>query len=562
MKTLRSALALTLAAPLSAQAPEMVLRIGDAVPGAGAITDIERVHVAGGGSWRAQVRTNDPVAHTVLLAPAYVDVTTGSALASLGGGVVSGLRAGSWDLFTIPTWIADVSGASFAQALMFGTGVQFQSGAAATTYTTQFPVGSTWRSFDELYYTPNNPAYLMRGSIDDPLGGKPDLSFAAVAWHGGSIGALSHVDVIALESELAPGLARTIEHVRSESGRAQLDLWGGRVLWSCDLDGSTLDDGCVFLTVAGPVHTTTLLAREGSPSPVAGRTWGALEDISVFVNGQGKWALRAQLDASDPSNDEVLVRDGAVFAREGEVHAATSPWPIESLGAVRPWIDDHGAMLWFARWNDPATPGADEALFLGDLELVRTGATSVAGLQLVDIESGPDSASLELIQGEQVVFVGSLSDGTRGLLRVDLDEVQAYCTAKWNSAGCLPLLSWGGFHPSASSQLPFLISGAGLLPHQPCVLFYGKDGQAAIPLGGGLLCVAPPLWRLPAASTGGTILCSGKFSIDFNDWIQSGADPFLQAGQRVYAQLWQRDPGFAPPLDVGLTNALRFAIAP
>ena len=33
-------------------------------------------------------------------------------------------------------------------------------------------------------------------------------------------------------------------------------------------------------------------------------------------------------------------------------------------------------------------------------------------------------------------------------------------------------------------------------------------------------------------------------------------------GETYYAQYWSRDPGFAPPDDIGLTDALRFTVLP
>lgn len=555
-----AALAPLLAAPLAAQAPELVLRVGDPVPGAGAIVDFERLHVTANGTWSVQVRTDHPLAHTAVLGPWGVDLAVGDTPLSLGGGVVTGLRATSWDLFSIPTSIVDVAGAAFLEAVVYGGGMQFSEGSPATHFGASFPAGSVWRDFDELQFATGNPAYLLRGSIDDVLGGQPDQSFAAVAWHSGSIGALGYVDVIARESELAPGLTRAIESVRAEPGAARLDRSGHQTIWSCDLEGPTADDGCVYLTTSGAVPVHELLAREGSPSPVAGRNWGALEDVSTFA-GAGGWTLRAHL-GGDPADDEVLVHDGDVLAREGRVHPLTAPWPIESLGQCPAWIDALGGVLWFARWDDPTTPGADEALIHGGVVLARTGSTLVGGVPLADIESGPDSLALQLDQGDVVLFLGSLADGARGVLRIDLGAVQSYCTAKTNSLGCPPILGWGGYEPSAGSGLPFNLFAQLLVPNQPGLILYGKEGPAALPFGGGLLCVDAPLWRIAAGSTGGSSGCTGKILYDFNAWIAGGADPDLQPGQRVYLQMWHRDPGFAPPNDVGLTSALSFAIGP
>jgi hypothetical protein len=54
--------------------------------------------------------------------------------------------------------------------------------------------------------------------------------------------------------------------------------------------------------------------------------------------------------------------------------------------------------------------------------------------------------------------------------------------------------------------------------------------------------------------------CSGTYGIDFNAHIQSGIDPALVAGATVYTQWWGRDPGFLPPCNTMLSDALKFLI--
>jgi len=54
--------------------------------------------------------------------------------------------------------------------------------------------------------------------------------------------------------------------------------------------------------------------------------------------------------------------------------------------------------------------------------------------------------------------------------------------------------------------------------------------------------------------------CSGAYSFHFSRSYMLAVA--LQAGDTLYAQYWSRDPGFAPPDDVGLTDAIQFTIAP
>ena len=550
-----------LAGAASAQSPSVVLRVGDAIPGAGKVTDIALVETSSGGSWTALVHSDDPLAHTVLYAWNSAYLKVGDSPASLGGATITSLQSPTWDLFGTPTFIAGLSGGAASQAVLYDGYVQFLTGQSATTHTGQLPAGSTWRRFDELHFAWANPYFLLRGAIDDPAGGMLDRSLAATVSHYYP-GYIADLQVVALEGELAPGLSRSIERVRDGPSRARLSRSGAQVLWSCDLDGSGSDDGCVYSSQMLWPPQATLLAREGSPSPVAGRSWGPLEDIALDLNSSGSWTLRAQLDASDPGNDDVLVQDGLVLAREGEVHPAFAPYTLQSLGQGPGALDDNGRALWYARWDDPSTPGLDEALIQGGIPIVRTGSTSVAGSALVQIESGPRSYAVDPDNGRYVVFVGSLADGTRGMFLLDQGGMQAYCTAKTNSLGFVAQIGWSGQPPSASAGSGFELTAFWLLAHSPAAFFYGTDGPLAQPFHGGTLCVKPPLHRGPRLDSGGTSHASGTARFDFNAWIASGVDPSLVPGQQVHVQLWYRDRGFSAPEDIGLTAGLTFHIGP
>jgi len=135
-----------------------------------------------------------------------------------------------------------------------------------------------------------------------------------------------------------------------------------------------------------------------------------------------------------------------------------------------------------------------------------------------------------------------------------------YCTAKVNSAGCTPAIASSG-SPSASAGSGFVISASQVLSDKSGVLFYSKSGPAALSFLGGVLCAQPPLVRTKLQTSGGSPPCGGSFAVDFNAWIASGVDPALAAGQEVNAQYWSRDPGFAPPNHMSLSDAIEFVIA-
>ncbi len=140
--------------------------------------------------------------------------------------------------------------------------------------------------------------------------------------------------------------------------------------------------------------------------------------------------------------------------------------------------------------------------------------------------------------------------------------VSVYCTAKVNSQFCLPAISASGI-ASLSNSAPLTISASNVLNVKQGLLFYGYGASATV-FQGGFKCVTNPLRRTPAQNSGGSPSgtdCSGTFSFDFNAWIATGADPFVQVlGQQVNAQYWSRDP--QDPFTTNLTDAVQFKICP
>ncbi|MCC6406571.1 MAG: VCBS repeat-containing protein [Planctomycetes bacterium] len=139
-----------------------------------------------------------------------------------------------------------------------------------------------------------------------------------------------------------------------------------------------------------------------------------------------------------------------------------------------------------------------------------------------------------------------------------------YCVAKTTSTGCSPAIASSG-SPSASAGSGFTISASQALNNKNGLLFYGTHGRASAPFQGGTLCVKSPIKRTAVQSSGGNPPpndCSGSFALDFNAYVASGADPALIGGALVDAQYWFRDPGFTPPNNTGLSNALEFTLAP
>ncbi len=162
------------------------------------------------------------------------------------------------------------------------------------------------------------------------------------------------------------------------------------------------------------------------------------------------------------------------------------------------------------------------------------------------------------------------SNQTKDSLRVHMGggtgAWERYCAPKSNSLGCVPAI-WAEGTPSTRNTRPFMIRVTNVLNSKPGIFIYQVNGaQASIPFQGGTLCMTPPgIRRSPVVSSGGypppVYDCTGVWGMDFNAFAAGlgGGNPdpgLLVPGNHYLVQVWGRDPGFAPPNNVALSDAL------
>jgi hypothetical protein len=162
-----------------------------------------------------------------------------------------------------------------------------------------------------------------------------------------------------------------------------------------------------------------------------------------------------------------------------------------------------------------------------------------------------------------------LNDGNpvpdSGWVRVVLSGTplpEIYCTAKTNSAGCVPLIgSYGAASVSIGNNFTFV--AANVLENQHGMLIWSLT-PASIPFGGGTLCLGAQVQRTVGQMAGtaqpGSYPCLGLYTHTFTQayMAQHGFAP----GDDLYAQFWSRDTGFAAPNNLGLTAAMHAVILP
>jgi hypothetical protein len=135
-----------------------------------------------------------------------------------------------------------------------------------------------------------------------------------------------------------------------------------------------------------------------------------------------------------------------------------------------------------------------------------------------------------------------------------------YCTAKTNSQGCVPYISASGPGPCLSVGDDLHIVARNTIEDTSGALIWSLS-QASTPFAGGTLCIGPAstiLTTRKADHIGSPCGGSFDFALRRSYLLNQG----LSAGTTLYAQIISRDPGFAPPNNVGLTDALAITIAP
>jgi len=133
----------------------------------------------------------------------------------------------------------------------------------------------------------------------------------------------------------------------------------------------------------------------------------------------------------------------------------------------------------------------------------------------------------------------------------------SYCTAKINSQGCTPSIGSSGA-PSFGGADDFFVVARDVINNKSGLMLWSL-APAATPFNGGTLCLAAPIRRTQAQSSGGNPPpndCSGTFQFHFaQSYLLLN---LLAPGSRLFAQYWYRDPASAG--GSGLSDALDWVV--
>lgn len=370
-----------------------------------------------------------------------------------------------------------------------------------------------------------------------------------------ALGALVSESFIAKSGDLLPGQTQALTSVGTSQETLEINA-AGQVLYGVRASSTQ----SLYLD-------STLLAKSGTPSPIAGRDWStALMDAPAALNDAGDWAFYATITGSATDN-RLIYSNRGIIAQSGMPVPGVPGFTLTQLSLEPLHIAANGDVIWYGEWNDPnaATNGA---WFRNQSILLRETVDGFGGQAFTNLTYGTNLSSLS-DSGEYFLFGSALANGKFGLFRLELPLVPVgYCTAKLNSLGCTPVMSYTGV-ASASANSGFVVRADSVLNNKVGLLLYSTSGRGATPFAGGTLCVQAPLRRTTSASSGGNPPpndCSGAFAMDFNAFAAGalGGTPSAALrvpGSVVRAQWWGRDPGFPAPNNTTLSAGLEFTLA-
>lgn len=507
--------------PFSGTTPiQVVASEGDSVGGVGLVTTIAEASVNDAGDVLAEVDTdnaNTDIDGAVLFNGALLyqegqalPLPLGATLDSFDSitGGLNGAGDVAWNLFLDGT-----AGTSDDSGIYLNDVLVFQEGAAPAV-----PGLTAGTPFIGFFDVKHNDAgqLLVMASVDDPaIASTVDRALVLFAIDG--TGAITGATLVAAEGQIPPGQTEAIADMETNAHNTALNA-AGQAMYIVDLAGDTLVDLAVYID-------GTLVAQEGSPSPVAGRAWQSLSGAEIDLDDAGGWVISGDLDG-DAADDAVIVTSAGVLAQEGGTLPAIAPSTFSGFGTTGSsgpvYIGNNGNVLWSAEWDG----GASKGLFLNDRLLLELGVTMVGGLAVEEFFAVTEGYTLSP-DGSKVVVRARLVGSVDVLLLIDVGP--------WVSLGKALAGALGA---------PCLVGSGTLAAGDPITL----ELTGSVPLGSTSLVIG--LAELCAPFKGGTLaptidLILAGLPLDAGgDLTLSGTTPAgLPSGTELVFQFWAPDGG-------------------
>lgn len=393
---------------------ETVLQKGDVIPGVGAVTTIDNLAVNDHGAWLVEADTDhsNTNADAVIIQNGALYLREdqplprppGSRLDTFDSVRLNNHGHSGWNFF-----LSGTSGSLDDSGIYYDTTLVIQESDISTA--PGFTPGTPYIGFFETHIN-DAREILIVASVDDPAIAT-SVDRALVIAMVDSVGDLLSETLLAMEGDTLPGQSEGITDFGTGPHESAFND-SGDVLFFADLTGATTTDGVIY-------RNLTLLAQEGSPSPLPGRNYETLSSRGLDLNNQGGYVFKANLDGST-ADDEAIVKNNTILAREGGTMPGIAPYLLTSFGTGSGpvQIGDNGKVVWFGDWDDPNT-NIDTGLFLDSVLIVQEGVTMVGDDLIDEIASGQDAFDLSP-SGRWLLFEVTFTNGNNAAVLLDLTD--------------------------------------------------------------------------------------------------------------------------------------------
>jgi hypothetical protein len=517
------------------QSPVPVLHIGDSIAGMGNITEARRLRVNDHGDWLAHVETDssDTTRNRLVVRSGSIHLKQGDPAPGMPAGYTIGgfldhdLNDGGDLVETLRLW--DPSG-NDARVLYLNSTPLLVSGDSVSS--SAFAPGSTYTNFYTVHI--NDAGLILVACIVHESGSWID---ALIVLGLDASGGINSENVFAREGDIPPGQTKAITHFIGEHSMYALNDSGDR-LWSADINELPAAGQDVLYQ-----NQTTLLAQSGQSSVVSGRDWNdTIGMLRCDISASGSVVFRTELDASDTSNDQLIVQDNAVYLREGGAFPPVSGAMVEGLG-YEVFVIDTGEVFHYCDWDGLAS--LDEGLFLGSEVIACENITQTTDGKLLTAMRSWDLAICD--DGDFIMYRGTLDGSQDAILLNERNLGSAYCSAESNSTGAPSVtLPVGSTEVSLNA---LRLQTQGLPPSQFGYYVMSMARADVLYPGGsnGRLCLGGRIGRLMSEaklSSSSGVMDAAVDLTSMPVWPRVAANP----GETWYFQAWHRD------LDPGLTS--------
>ena len=457
------ALALGVSSSIRAQTPELLVKQGTQITGLGTVTSISYVQILDSRTWVAQVDTDHPdtTRDGAILRNGLVFLREGDLLSAPSSTILDDFdsinMSGSGDLAMCLR--VTVNGVVTKEALYWNTvPIALKDDILSSPLVGP---GTDWETFDIVKMNSANEIFVV-GDVNNPSNGTGrDATLCKFTLDGA--GAILATEVLLTKGQFLPALGTTV-----------LDL----SLTEHSLSVNERGDYLTLIMGLGSINAIvlngdTIVAQEGLPSPIAGRTWDTLVSTpKMWLNDNGDYIHAGSLSGS--GGNYLIAMNGEKFAQSGDNYPTWTGGNMLNGSAAPLVVANDGAVFWRgdSSTNDDAflrnfTPILQQNVttFNGDLVLVVDQADNAFSVSSngrffagrVDLQLGGE-AVLFVDSGLALPFHGCL--GNAGKLAVSdglalPGNALEFAMDDGNAVGALPFLvfSTQRFNPASDCGL-------------------------------------------------------------------------------------------------------------